>query len=79
MQVSSPEYDHGLRRDVRIIRRVLGLVRRARTVIWLFMDLFPPYGLTSARFTIYLRRGRIRRVRIDYGKVSVVRRLIKRV
>jgi hypothetical protein len=41
--------------------------------------LLPPYAVQSARVTIYWRKGRIRRVRVEYGKLSLLRRLIQAV
>jgi hypothetical protein len=40
-------------------------------------DLLPPYAMRSVRVSVYWRKGRIRGVRVEYGKLPLVRRLFK--
>ena len=38
-------------------------------------DLVPPYTMRSVQVSVYWRRGRVRGVRVEYGKLPLLRRL----
>ena len=39
--------------------------------------LLPPYALESIRITVAWRKGRIRRIRVEYARPRLIRRLIE--
>ncbi len=40
-------------------------------------DLLPPYAMRSVRVSVYWRKGRVRGVRVEYGKLPPLRRLFR--